>query len=71
MRQSAFYAANPEVMTVVVEYPAGGTGSHRTVTSAGRAFGYVLDGEMLFELESETPRVTMMCVRSADADSRR
>lgn len=43
-------------MTVVVQFPPGdpGTPPHR---HAGPAFGYVLDGEMLFELEGEPPRV--------------
>jgi quercetin dioxygenase-like cupin family protein len=43
-------------MTVVVEYPPGDPGAppHR---HSGPAFGYVLEGEMLFELEGEPPRV--------------
>jgi quercetin dioxygenase-like cupin family protein len=43
-------------MTVVVEFPPGdpGTPPHR---HGGPAFGYVLEGEMLFELEGEPPRV--------------
>jgi quercetin dioxygenase-like cupin family protein len=43
-------------MTVVVEFPPGdpGTPPHRHI---GPAFGYVLEGEMLFELEGEAPRV--------------
>ena len=43
-------------MTIVIEYPPGdpGTPPHR---HAGPAFGYVLEGEMLFELEGEPPRV--------------
>jgi quercetin dioxygenase-like cupin family protein len=43
-------------MTVVIEYPPGSAGAppHR---HAGPAFGYMLDGEMLFELEGEPPRV--------------
>jgi quercetin dioxygenase-like cupin family protein len=43
-------------MTVVIEYPPGSAGAppHR---HAGPAFGYTLDGEMLFELEGEPPRV--------------
>ena len=48
--------AGAHAMTVVVEYPPGdpGTPPHR---HAGPAFGYVLDGEMVFELEGEPPRV--------------
>ena len=43
-------------MTVVVDYPPGSAGSppHR---HSGPAFGFMLEGEMLFELEGEPPRV--------------
>jgi quercetin dioxygenase-like cupin family protein len=43
-------------MTVTIEYPPGdpGTPAHR---HSGPAFGYVLEGEMMFELEGEPPRV--------------
>src|SRR4051812_35297090 len=43
-------------MTVTIEYPPGdpGTPAHR---HSGPAFGYVLEGEMRFELEGEAPRV--------------
>ncbi|MDG6107156.1 cupin domain-containing protein [Dactylosporangium aurantiacum] len=43
-------------MTIVVEFPPGdpGTPPHR---HPGPAFGYVLEGEMVFELEGEPPRV--------------
>ncbi|ROO86641.1 cupin domain [Actinocorallia herbida] len=46
----------PHVMTVVIEYPPGdpGTPPHR---HSGPAFGYVLEGEMLLEIEGEAPRV--------------
>ncbi|MBT2392190.1 cupin domain-containing protein [Streptomyces sp. ISL-1] len=45
-----------EVMTLFVEFPPGdpGTPPHR---HSGPAFGYVLEGEMLFELEGEPERV--------------
>jgi quercetin dioxygenase-like cupin family protein len=44
------------VMTVLVEFPPGdpGTPPHR---HSGPAFGYVLEGEMRFELEGEPERV--------------
>ncbi|MER5183688.1 cupin domain-containing protein [Streptomyces sp. NPDC002896] len=44
------------VMTALVEFPPGdpGTPPHRHF---GPAFGYVLEGEMLFELEGEPERV--------------
>ncbi|QUH03880.1 cupin domain-containing protein [Saccharopolyspora erythraea] len=43
-------------MTIVVEFPPGdpGTPPHR---HSGPAFGYVLEGEMVFELEGRPPRV--------------
>jgi quercetin dioxygenase-like cupin family protein len=43
-------------MTVVIEYPPGDPGAppHR---HSGPAFGYVLEGEMVFELEGEPARV--------------
>jgi quercetin dioxygenase-like cupin family protein len=43
-------------MTIVIEYPPGdpGTPPHR---HSGPAFGVVLEGEMVFELEGEAPRV--------------
>jgi quercetin dioxygenase-like cupin family protein len=45
-----------EVMTVIVEIPPGDPGSppHR---HSGPVFGYLLDGEMIFELEGEAPRI--------------
>ncbi|MFJ4467978.1 cupin domain-containing protein [Streptomyces sp. NPDC089424] len=44
------------VMTLLVEFPPGdpGTPPHRHF---GPAFGYVLEGEMVFELEGEPERV--------------
>ncbi|WP_416069845.1 cupin domain-containing protein [Streptomyces sp. AK02-01A] len=44
------------VMTILIEYPPGdpGTPPHR---HSGPAFGYVLEGEMRFELEGEPERV--------------
>lgn len=45
-----------EAMTVLIEFPPGdpGTPPHR---HSGPAFGYMLEGEMLFELEGEPERV--------------
>lgn len=45
-----------EVMTVTVELPPGdpGTPPHR---HSGPVFGYMTEGEMVFELEGEPPRV--------------
>jgi quercetin dioxygenase-like cupin family protein len=57
-----FIPAGAHGMTVVIEYPAGHPGSppHR---HSGPCFGYVLDGEMVFELEGEPERV----VRAGEA----
>jgi quercetin dioxygenase-like cupin family protein len=51
-----FIPERAEVMTVVIEFPPGdpGTPPHR---HSGPAFGYMLEGEMLFELEGEPERV--------------
>jgi len=51
-----FFPPGAHAMTVVIEYPPGspGTPPHR---HSGPCFGYVLAGEMLFELEGEPPRV--------------
>jgi len=51
-----FIPEGAEVMTVVIEFPPGdpGTPPHR---HSGPAFGYMLEGEMLFELEGEPERV--------------
>ena len=51
-----FIPEGVHAMTVVVDYPPGSAGSppHR---HSGPAFGYMLEGEMLFELEGEPPRV--------------
>jgi quercetin dioxygenase-like cupin family protein len=50
-----FIPDGAEVMTVLIEFPPGdpGTPPHR---HSGPAFGYVLEGEMLFELEGEPER---------------
>lgn len=51
-----FIPEGAHAMTVLVEFPPGdpGTPPHRHY---GPAFGYVLDGEMRFELEGEPMRV--------------
>jgi quercetin dioxygenase-like cupin family protein len=58
----AFIPAGAHMMTIVVEFLPGdpGTPPHR---HPGPAFGYVLDGEMVFELEGEPARV----VRAGEA----
>lgn len=52
-----FIPANAEVMTAVIEWPPGDPGSPPHRHPAGPAFGYVVEGEMLFELEGQPPRV--------------
>jgi quercetin dioxygenase-like cupin family protein len=60
--QLPFIPVDAHVMTVVIEYPPGDPGAppHR---HTGPCFGYVLDGEMVFELEGEPARV----VRAGEA----
>ena len=57
-----FIPAGAQASTIVIEWPPGHPGSppHR---HSGPIFGYVLDGEMVFELEGEPPRV----VRAGEA----
>jgi quercetin dioxygenase-like cupin family protein len=52
-----FVPADAEVMTIVVDYPPGDPGVPPHRHPGGPAFGYVVEGEMLFELEGEAPRV--------------
>jgi quercetin dioxygenase-like cupin family protein len=57
-----FIPGGAHATTVVIEYPPGDPGAppHR---HPGPAFGYVLEGEMVFELEGEPERV----VRAGEA----
>ncbi|MCC5575295.1 cupin domain-containing protein [Microtetraspora sp. AC03309] len=57
-----FIPEGAHAMTVVIEYPPGdpGTPPHR---HSGPAFGFVLEGEMVLELEGEPERV----VRAGEA----
>lgn len=50
-------ASDTHAMTVVIEWPPGSPGAPPHRHPGGPAFGYVLEGEMLFELEGEPPRV--------------
>ena len=52
-----FLPADAEVMTVVIQWPPGDPGYPPHRHPGGPAFGYVLEGEMLFELEGQPPRV--------------
>jgi quercetin dioxygenase-like cupin family protein len=51
-----FLPADAEVMTVVIEWPPGSPGTPPHRHPGGPAFGYVIEGEMLFELEGEASR---------------
>ncbi|WP_163728781.1 cupin domain-containing protein [Mycolicibacterium psychrotolerans] len=52
-----FIPAGAHAMTVVVDYPPGSPGAPPHRHPSGPAFGLVLEGEMLFELEGQPPRV--------------
>src|SRR5689334_13389865 len=52
-----FIPEGAEVMTVIIEWPPGSAGAPPHRHPGGPSFGYVLEGEMLFELEGEAPRV--------------
>src|SRR6476660_609355 len=52
-----FSPSEAEVVTSIIEWPAGSAGAPPHRHPGGPSFGYVLDGEMLFELEGEAPRV--------------
>jgi quercetin dioxygenase-like cupin family protein len=45
------------VLTVLVNHPPGAPGYPPHRLPSGPGFGYMIDGEMLFELEGEAPRV--------------
>ncbi|KRE32164.1 cupin [Mycobacterium sp. Soil538] len=52
-----FIPAGAHAMTVVIGYPPGSPGAPPHRHPSGPAFGLVLEGEMLFELEGQPPRV--------------
>ena len=52
-----FIPSGAHVMTVTVQYPPGSAGAPPHRHPGGPAFGYVLEGEILFELEGSAPRV--------------
>jgi quercetin dioxygenase-like cupin family protein len=55
--QAPFIPPNAHAMTVTITYPPGSAGAPPHRHPSGPAFGYMLEGEMLFELEGEPPRV--------------
>lgn len=61
--QPPFIPTGAHVMTVTITYPPGSGGAPPHRHPSGPAFGYVLEGELLFELEREPPRV----VRAGEA----
>ncbi|MCP9274755.1 cupin domain-containing protein [Mycolicibacterium arenosum] len=61
--QPPFLPQDPHAMTVSITYPPGSAGAPPHRHPGGPAFGLVLEGEMLFELEGESPRV----VRAGEA----
>lgn len=46
-----------DAMTAIIEWAPGDKGAPPHRHPGGPCFGYVLEGEMLFELEGEAPRV--------------
>lgn len=52
-----FIPAGAHAMTITIEYPPGDPGAPPHRHPGGPAFGYVLEGEMLFELQGQPPRV--------------
>jgi quercetin dioxygenase-like cupin family protein len=61
--QPPFIAEDAHAMTVVIDYPPGSAGAPPHKHTGGPAFGYVIEGEMLFELEGQPSRV----VRAGEA----
>lgn len=52
-----FIPVDANAMTAIIEWPPGSAGAPPHRHPGGPTFGYVLEGEMLFELEGEAPRV--------------
>jgi quercetin dioxygenase-like cupin family protein len=61
--RSSMIPEGAHVMTVVINHPPGAPGYRPHRLPGGPGFGYMIDGEMLFELEGEAPRV----LRAGDA----
>ena len=61
--RSPLIPADAHVLTVLINHPPGAPGYPPHRLPGGPGFGYVIGGEMLFELEGETPRV----LRAGDA----
>ncbi|MDA2892922.1 cupin domain-containing protein [Mycolicibacterium sp. BiH015] len=52
-----FIPEGADAMTAIIEWGPGDKGAPPHRHPGGPCFGYVLEGEMLFELEGEAPRV--------------
>lgn len=52
-----FIPDGADAMTAIIEWGPGDAGAPPHRHPGGPCFGYVLEGEMLFELEGEAPRV--------------
>ncbi len=61
--RSALIPDDAYVMTVLINHPPGARGYPPHRLPGGPAFGYMIDGETLFEIEGEAPRV----LRAGDA----
>ena len=61
--RSPLIPGDVHVMTVLINHPPGAPGYPPHRLPGGPGFGYMIDGEMLFELEGEAPRV----LRAGDA----
>ena len=55
--RSALIPDDAHVMTVLINHPPGAPGYPPHRLPGGPGFGYMIEGEMLFELEGEAPRV--------------
>ena len=55
--QPPFIPADAHAMTAIIEWGPGDRGAPPHRHPGGPCFGYVLEGEMLFELEGEAPRI--------------
>lgn len=55
--QPPFIPEDAHAMTAIIEWGPGDAGAPPHRHPGGPCFGYVLEGEMLFELEGEAPRV--------------
>jgi hypothetical protein len=54
--RSALIPDDAHVMTVLINHPPGAPGYPPHRLPGGPGFGYMIDGEMLFELEGAAPR---------------